>query len=151
MREFGRESGIEEELPYAGDYLVEAPITAVLTRFGLRQPWHLLQTYFAYRWLIRRVQRHVPGGLLKTTFLVENTRTCWSLSLWTDESAIPHFGTSVVEHVGVARDVFRRVRFHDGHPEIWSTKWRLSRASSNLNWEGCDLGDILGGPEQLQS
>ena len=139
-----------KELPFAGDYVVESPIIAVLTRFGLRRPWHLLQTYLAYRWLIRRVRRTAPGGLLKAVFLVENSRTCWSLSLWADESAIPHFGTSVTDHVSAARDVFRRVRFNGDLPEIWSTKWRLSRVSNNLNWEGWDLGHVTVRQEQMQ-
>lgn len=133
---------IEQGLPFAGDYVVDSPMVAVLTRFGLRRPWHLAQTYLAYRWLMRRVRRTAPGGLLKAVFLVENSTTCWSLSLWADESAIPHFGTSILEHVAVARDVFGRLRFSNDRPEIWSTKWRLSRVSNNLNWDGCDLGQI---------
>ncbi len=44
-----------------------------------------------------------------------------------------------MEHVDVARSVFGRLRFSNKRPEIWSTKWTLSRASNNLNWEGCDL------------
>lgn len=124
------------------DFLVESETVAVLTRFGLRRRWHLLQTYLAYRWLLQRVRRTAPDGLLNSVFLVENATTCWSLSLWANESAIPHFGTSVMDHVSVARDVFGRLRFHNGYPEIWSTKWRLHRASNNLNWKGCDLGPI---------
>jgi hypothetical protein len=138
------------ELPYAGDYDVQSSIVAVLTRFGLRRPWHLLQTYLAHRWLMMRVRRASPGGLIKATFLIENSTTCWSLSLWADESAIPHFGTSVLEHVGVARDVFRRLRFSGERPEIWSTKWRLSKASNNLNWESCDLGNMTVRQERVQ-
>ncbi len=36
-------------LPFVGEYVVESPVVAVLTRFGLRRPWHLMQTYLAYR------------------------------------------------------------------------------------------------------
>ena len=131
----------EWDLP-SSDFLVESAIVAVLTRFGLKRRRHLVQTYLAYRWLLRKVRRTSPGGLLNAVFLIENSTTCWSLSLWADEAAIPHFGTSVKEHVSVARDVFGRLRFHQGYPEIWSTKWRLHRASNNLNWDGCDLGQI---------
>ena len=92
----------------------------MLTRFGLRRPWHLIQTYLAYRWLMRRVRRTAPGGLLNAVFLVESPTTCWSISLWADEAAIPHFGTSVLEHVDVARGVFGRLRFNDDAAEIWS-------------------------------
>lgn len=56
-----------------------------------------------------------------------------------DESAIPCFGTSVQEHVAVARDVFRRLRFRKERPEIWSTKWQLYQVSNNLTWDGFDL------------
>lgn len=137
----GQSEAREWDLP-PNDFLVESTVIAVLTRFGLKRRWHLLQTYLAYRWLLRRVRRSAPDGLLQSVFLVENATTCWSFSLWADESAIPHFGTSVMEHVSVARDVFGRLRFHNGFPEIWSTKWRLHRASNNLNWDGCDIGQI---------
>jgi hypothetical protein len=119
-------------------------VVCVLTRFRLRRPWHLARTYFAYRWLLRRTRRASPTGLLHAGFLIENATTFYSLSLWADESAIPHFGTGVPEHVEVARDVFGRMRLVDGGPELWSTKWRLSRVSNNLRWNGLDLWQVIG-------
>lgn len=142
------ESPLEQNLPFAGDYEVDSTIVAVLTRFGLRRPWHLLLTYRAYQWLMRRTRRIAPGGLLTAVFLVEDWKTCWSLSLWANESAIPYFGTSVQDHVPVARDVFSRLRFWNNRPEVWSTKWRLHRVSNNLNWSSCDLGDIAAKQER---
>ncbi len=74
----GGEAPGARDLPFAGDYIVESPVVAVLTRFVLRRPWHLLSTYLSYRWLTRRVRRVAPDGLLKAVFLVENPTTCWS-------------------------------------------------------------------------
>ena len=125
--------------PSAAHDEVETTIVCVLTRFGLRRPWHLIQTYLAYRWLMSRVRRKQPDGLLRSTFLIENASTCFSLSIWADESAIPHFGTSLDEHVEVARSVFGRLRFQSQRPEIWSTRWRLSELSNNLCWGDFDL------------
>lgn len=136
-------SGAEPDLLLPGDHDIDSTVVCVLTRFGLRRPWHLLQTYIAYRWLMRRVRRAAPGGLLRASFLVENLTTCYSLSLWVDEAAIPYFGTSVEEHVAVAGGVFRRLRFPHGRPELWSTKWKLYRVSNNLNWDGFDLRQII--------
>lgn len=133
------------DLPSAEhDEVDDSTIVCVLTRFALRRPWHLLQTYLAYRWLLHRMRRKDQGGLLKSTFLVESLTTCYSLSIWSDESAIPRFGTSVEEHVAVARDVFGRLRFRNRRPEIWSTRWRLAEISNNLNWDAFDLRHAIG-------
>lgn len=147
--ETGEGPDAEPELPPAGYEDVNSTIVCVLTRFGLRRPWHLVQTYIAYRWLMRRVQRTAPSGLLKATFLVEDLTTCYSLSLWADDAAIPFFGTSVEEHVVVARGVFGRLRFSTDRPEIWSTKWRLFQVSNNLNWAGFDLRQIIAEGERM--
>lgn len=147
----GDESRNQRSGPFVGEFVVESPVVCVLTRFGLRRPWHLIQTYLAYCWLVRRVRRVAPGGLIGSVFLIESATTCWSLSLWRDEGAIPHFGASVVEHVLVANDVFKRLRFYQDRPELWSTKWRLIRASTNLNWEGCDSGGIVMREEPIEA
>lgn len=118
---------------------VDSTVVCVVTRFGLRRPWHVLQTYLAYRWLMRRMRREEPAGLLRSSFLVEGLTTCYSLSIWVDESAIPRFGSSVEEHVAVARGVFGRLRFRNRRPELWSTRWRLAEVSNNLNWDAFDL------------
>lgn len=133
----------EPSVPSAAHEETDSRIVCVLTRFRVRRPWHLVQTYLAHRWLIGRVRRVGPPGLLKSVFLVENSTAFYSLSLWTDEAAIPMFGTAVQEHVSVAREIFGRLRISSGHPEIWSTKWRLHEVSNNLNWEGFDLRAML--------
>lgn len=88
---------------------------------------------------MRRMRREEPAGLLRSSFLVEGLTTCYSLSIWVDESAIPRFGSSVEEHVAVARGVFGRLRFRNRRPELWSTRWRLAEVSNNLNWDAFDL------------
>lgn len=136
----GEPLGPTAHLPFARHEVVDdSPIVCVLTRFGLRRPWHLIQTYLAYRWLMRRVRRTAPDALLKAAFLVENLTTCYSLSIWANESALTLFDTSTKGHVAVARDVFGRLRFRNRGPELWSTTWRLHEVSNNLSWDELDL------------
>jgi hypothetical protein len=123
-------------LRFEGERSVAAPVVAVLTRFALRRPWHLLQTYVSYRWLMRRIRRAKPEGLIASAFLIEGPTTCYSLSMWASERAIPWFGTHVDGHTQVARGIFGRLRYANGRPELWSTKWRLVSVSGNLNWDG---------------
>lgn len=138
------------DLPSADHDDVDSSVVCVLTRFALRRPWHLLQTYLAYRWLIRRMESKRQAGLLKSAFLVEGLTTCYSLSIWADDSTIPRFGTAVEEHVTVAREVFGRLKIRNRRAEIWSSKWRLAETSNNLNWNGFDLHDALGGAARRQ-
>jgi hypothetical protein len=149
--DMGGAAAVERDLLAPGDHDVDSTVVCVLTRFGLRRPWHMLRTYIAYRWLLRRVRQKPSAGFLHATFLVENPTTCYSLSLWADEAAIAGFGTSVAEHVDVARSVFGQLRFDSGMPEIWSTKWRLCRVSRNLNWSGFDLRSVVQPPAQEQN
>lgn len=121
-----------------GDHPVDAPILCVLTRFGLRSPIFLLPTYLDYRRTLKKA-RGTPG-LLRAAFLIENPTTCYSLSIWSKWDDIPVFGTNVPIHVDAARRVFGRLLMSNhGGPELWSTKWRLSTVSNNLNWEEFDL------------
>lgn len=128
-----------------GDHPVDVPVTCVLTRFRLRSARHLLPTYLDYRRVIGEAARAQTPGLLRSAFLIEDPTTWYSLSLWADPDAIPHFGTNVPGHVDAARGVFGRVAMNRGRPEIWSTKWRLATVSNNLSWGDFDLrGLILG-------
>jgi hypothetical protein len=124
-----------------GDHPVDVSVTCVITRFGLRSPLHLLPIYFDYR----RVVKEATGatGLLRSAFLIENLRTCYSISIWTSPDAIPFFGTAVPSHVLVARRVFGRVVVKHGRPDVWSTKWRLATVSNNLNWSDFDLRGLI--------
>lgn len=49
--------------PSAEHDAVETAMVRVLTRFGLRRPWHLIQAYLACWWVMRRVRRKRPSGL----------------------------------------------------------------------------------------
>src|SRR2546426_11938236 len=97
--------------------------------------------------MFRRVRRQAMAttpGLIKAVFLVEGPRTCYTLSLWTDDNAIVDFGTRVTSHIGSANWAIVHVFRNDLHrPEIWSVQWRLWAISHNLNWEGVDLREVL--------
>jgi hypothetical protein len=124
-----------------------APVRCVITRMGLRRRRHLLATYLDYRRLARRAAADPPRGLLRFAFLIENSRTCYSVSLW---SARPMFSAAVPEHVDVVRRVFGRLRLDpERGPELWSTTWTLAETSSNLNWGDVDLARLIAGAERL--
>jgi hypothetical protein len=126
----------------AGFDKVDSQVTCVLTRFHVRSVWDLLRFYRVFR----RVRRDAQSirGLLHAGFLVEGPRTCYSFSLWSDEAAILEFGTFIESHVRAARHAFRATFRKDlGRPEIWSTQWKLTAASNNLNWEGVDLRSLI--------
>lgn len=137
---------LQQRLREVGDHPVTSPAVAVITRFRLRGPQHLLPTYRAYRRVLLEAQRSQTPGLLRAAFLLESPSTWYSLSLWADANAISHFGTNAAGHVEAANRIFEHVRYDEHHdPEIWSTKWRLQSVSNNLSWEGFDLRDILTG------
>jgi hypothetical protein len=138
------DDGAGSWLRRGGDNPVDVPITCVITRFGLQRAGQLLPTYLDFR----RVQEEARGaatpGLLRSAFLVEGPRTCYSLSLWTEQNAIPVFGADVPSHVDAARRVMGRLELDpDRGPELWSTKWRLVSVSNNLNWSGLDLREAI--------
>ncbi len=133
-----------ESLEAPGDHPVDVPVVCVITRFGLRSPLQLVPTYLDYRRVVREAQATGTPGLLRSSFLVENLRTCYSVSIWAKDDAIPWFGSNVPRHVEAARRVFGRVGFRPGRgPEIWSTKWRLASVSNNLNWGDFDLRELI--------
>jgi hypothetical protein len=121
-----------------GDHAVDTPIICTLTRFRFRSPLQLAAAYRHYRRVVREARERETPGLLQCAFLVENPVTWYSVSIWSDPAAIAHFGTNVPEHVHAARRFFPRVVFGP-EPEVWSTKWRLSSVSHNLNWGDFDL------------
>ena len=129
-----------------GDRPVSAATTLVLTRFGLRGPWDLLQTYRDFQEIEPALRRRAPEGLLKAAFLLESPRSCFSLSLWSSETAIARFGADGDTHTRAARRVFPRLQFAERRPELWSTKWRLIAVSRNLNWAGVPIVPGVGKP-----
>lgn len=127
-----------------GDHPVDASVVCVITRFGLRSPRFLLPTYLDYRRVVRQAKATRTPGLLRSAFVIENLRTCYSISFWEDSAAIPWFGTNVPLHVTAANRVFGRVAFcRTRGPEIWSAKWQLASVSNNLNWEDFDLRALI--------
>jgi hypothetical protein len=120
-----------------GDHLVSSSVVCVLTRFQVRWPWDVLWSYRRYRRLLK--DRETVGGLVGATFLFEDLRTWWSLSLWTEWADIPRFNVVVPDHIEAARGIFGRLQMTDQEPQIWSTKWTLRSVSNNLHWAGVDL------------
>jgi hypothetical protein len=132
------------DLQDPGDHPVDVPISCVITRFGLRSARSLLPTYLDYRNTVREAEQTNTPGLLRSAFLIENPTTCYSVSIWASRNDIPAFGTNVPSHVSAARKVFGRVFLSKyGGPEIWSTKWRLTSVSNNLNWADFDLRTLI--------
>jgi hypothetical protein len=128
-----------------GDNPVDIPVELVLTRFGLKRSIDLFLTHRKFEQVLSDARVSRTPGLLQSAFLIENRHTCLSLSIWTSRDVIPHFGTATPSHVDAARWIFGRCRpssRQDG-PEVWSTKWRLSSVSNNLNWGDFDLREFL--------
>jgi hypothetical protein len=130
----------EQRPPEAGELgirRVDAPINCVITRMGLRSPRFLPGAVRDYRRLLKAAEDQQPKGLLRTAFLVENPTTCYSLSIWSGE---PYFSGQVQEHVDVVRRTFGRLAFNPATgPELWSTTWRLTKTTNNVNWPEFDL------------
>jgi hypothetical protein len=118
---------------------VDTTVSCVLTRFRLRSPWSLIPFYFAFRHV--RHDAAKIAGLLQALFLVEDLRTCYTLSIWKDDWAIVEFG-KLGSHVRAARSAFSSTWRTDlRRPEIWSSQFRLWAVSChNLNWDGLDMG-----------
>lgn len=122
----------------AGYRRLDTQVSCVVTRFHLRSVWSLPWMWLAYLH-IRREARQVRG-LLRTAFLVEGPRTCFLFSIWADDRALKEFGTRVETHVQAARMSFKRTfNRRRQRAEVWSTQWRLSGVSNNLQWDDFDL------------
>src|SRR2546425_8298150 len=64
-----------------GEHQVDTDVFCVLTRFGLRSPHHLVPTLRDYRRVAHDARAAELPGLLRHAFLVENPRSCFSLSI----------------------------------------------------------------------
>lgn len=115
----------------------------ILTRMRLRHWWLLVPSYLHYRRVER--QSRSTAGLLRFAFTVELPRTFFSISLWRDESAIPVWDAP--DHVGAVRWALLHT------DEIWSTEWRLHRASSRARWNGENISPrgTPGAPGEVQA
>lgn len=131
-----------------GDNPVTGSITCVMTRFELSSPLFLLPMYLDYRHIVKDAKQ--VTGFLRAAFLVENVRTCYTISFWQDPAAIPEFGTKVTYHVDAARRVFGKLaRDSSGRHQLWSTKWRLTSVSHNLSWRDFDLQGVIRAAEHV--
>jgi hypothetical protein len=133
-----------DDLPMsgAGFARVDTTVSCVLTRFRLRSCLSLIPFYIAFR-RVRDEAREIQG-LLQAVFLIESPHTCYTLSLWKEDCAIPEFGR-LRSHVNAANSAFAPTYRKDlSRAEIWSAQFRLWAVSChNLNWEGLDLQTIL--------
>jgi len=121
---------------------VDTSVSCILTRFRLRSSWYLIPFYLAFL-RVRRDAREI-SGLLRAVFLVEDLRTCYTLSIWRDEGSIVEFGR-IQAHVVAANSAFGPTWREDlNRSEIWSAQFRLWAVSChNLAWEGLDLQTAL--------
>jgi len=121
---------------------VGGTVSCVMTRFQLSSFWSLPLFFLAFRRIRKEALAAVPG-LIEAVLLTEGLRTCYTLSLWTDDNAIVAF-SGLRSHVKWANWVLLRTFRKDlQRPEIWSVHWRLWAISHNLNWEGVDLRVVL--------
>jgi hypothetical protein len=121
-------------------------ISCLLTRFQLRSPWSLVHFYRSFR-QVRREARGIPG-LLKTVFLIENARTCYTLSIWKNPEAIYDFNVKVDSHIRAANTSFRHLQLTPSGVQLWSAQFRLSAVSPhNLRWDSFDLRCHLNLPQ----
>jgi hypothetical protein len=133
-----------EDRPYTGATFarMNTTVSCVITRFRLRSAWSLIPFYLAFR-RVRRGSKEIEG-LLQAVFLIEDLRTCYTMSLWKDDCAIVDFGR-VGAHITAANSAFAPTYRQDlKRAEIWSAQFRLWAVSShNLNWDGFDLKTVL--------
>ena len=129
-------------LTQPGSHVVDSEIYCMITRFGLRRPWHLVAARREFNQLAAAGSM-VPG-LLDAVFLVEDPTTFHSVSLW---SRPPSLSEHLERHVDAANRVFGRLVFDpERGPELCSTTWRLTAVTNNLNWGRFDLrSEILDG------
>jgi hypothetical protein len=110
----------------------------------MRSAFSLLRFRFAFSEIRREAMETIPG-LLMAQFLIEDSHTFYTLSIWADETAIVDFG-NVLSHIKAANSTFQSLdRTSAGRPELWSVQWRLWATSTNLNWEGLDIRKVLSG------
>jgi hypothetical protein len=138
----GDPPGAAAPITAAGYTPLAAEVTCVVTRLEWRSAWSLPWAWFSFR-RVRAGSRGI-SGLLRAAFLVESPRVCYILSIWSGDAPLLEFGTRVHAHVEAARHTFRRTwNAARRRPEVWSTQWRLSAVSNNLNWQGFDLPSVL--------
>ena len=133
---------LEHEALGTGYDIVDTNVSCLITRFEVRSILDIFRFYLLFR-RIRARSKHITG-LIATVFLVENPRTCYTLSIWRDKEAILEFNTSVLDHIVAANWSIRRLRRVASGVLLWSAQFRLSAVSQhNLNWEGVDVEQLI--------
>lgn len=128
----------DHESEATGYERVDTNVSCMLTRFHLRSAWSLIHFYRSYR-RVRAQSDRIPG-LLKTAFLIEDARTCYTLSIWENADAIYDFNGQVDSHIDAANSSIRHLKFGAGGVELWSAQFRLSAISAfNLRWDSFDI------------
>jgi hypothetical protein len=128
----------DHESEATGYERVDTNVSCMLTRFHLRSALSLIHFYRSYR-RVRAESRRIPG-LLKTVFLIENARTCYTLSIWANSDAIYDFNGQVNSHVDAANSSIRHLKRGATGVELWSAQFRLSAISEfNLRWDTFDI------------
>jgi hypothetical protein len=85
-------------------------------------------------------------GLLLSTFMIEDLRTCYTLSFWTDEDAVIEFNTHTISHIGAANSCFAHLEMGERGVELWSAQMRVCGTSPhNLRWRS--RGSVVGSPD----
>lgn len=120
----------EHEAEGTGYARVDTSVSCLLTRFKLRSAWSLVRFYRTFR-RVRRDADTVPG-LITSLFLVEDLRTCYTLSLWATPSSIRQFNTDTRAHIRAANKSFKDLEFGPDGPELWSAQFRLSAVSPHI-------------------
>lgn len=127
----------DHEADGTGYEVVTTEVSCVITRFGLRSMWSLSRFY---NWFVQiRAESRAVSGLLASIFLVENRRTCYTISVWRDAQAILEFNSTGRAHIHAANHCFQWLKVDESGPQLWSGQFRLSAVSPhNLRWEGVD-------------
>jgi hypothetical protein len=121
----------------SGYECVDSDVVCLITRFEVRSLWSLFLTYRAFRRVLRGSAS--VEGLLSASFLLEDRRTCFMLSIWREEAAMLAFNATVHEHIHAANACFRRLVLRKGRPQLWSAILKLWAVSPrNLRWQALD-------------
>jgi hypothetical protein len=121
---------------------VDSSVTAVLTRFELRSKWALVRFFYLFR-RVKKQSRTIEG-LIASLFIVENWHTCYTLSLWSDETAILKFNGGVSDHILAANVCFRDLRASEVGVNLWSAQLQLCAVSPhNFTWPGVQFEQLI--------
>jgi hypothetical protein len=120
---------------------VNSTMACVVTRFRMKSLLGVIGCYRHYR-RIRAASRR-QTGLLAALFAFDDTRTCYTISIWSDDEAILRFNTESSRHIRAGNWLAGRLDTCEGRPELWSAKFSLQAIGDNLQWHGVDTRATL--------